>query len=115
MNLGIATTKISDIRLITRFIEPTEHLVELFAEKEPHHWQRQLLELYSLTKNAAENLNGLKICQLASGNLQVHSDELFGALESQGHEGADIVSSDGLIGFVSSDRIDQLAFQNPDF
>src|SRR5215510_10510165 len=115
MNLGIAATKLSDVRLITRIIEPAEHLVELFAEKEPHHRHGKPLKLHRLAENTTENLSGLGICQLASGNLQVHSDEFFGALESQSHKGANIVSSDGLIGFISADRVDQLAFQNPDF
>src|SRR5215510_6565935 len=105
MNLGIAPTKLSDVRLITRIIEPAEHLVKLSAEKEPHHRHRQPLKLHRLAKNTAENLSGLRIGQLASGNLQLHSDELFGALESQRHKGPYIVSSDGLIGFISADRV----------
>src|SRR5262245_10852785 len=102
MNLRVPATKLSDVRLIPRIIEPAEHLVEFFAEKEPHHRHGKPLKLHGLAKNTAENLSGLKIGQLASGNLQVHSDKLFGALESQGHKGANIVSGDGLIGFISA-------------
>src|SRR5262245_47890032 len=115
MNLGVSATKAGDVSLKARFIEPAEHLVELFAQEKAHHRQRKLLEFHRLAQNPTEDLGGLGIGQLASCNLQLQSDELFGALKSQGRESPDILRSDGLVRFVGANGIHQLPFQDSDF
>src|SRR6516225_4635687 len=115
MNVRVSATKASDVSLKTRLIEPAKHLVEFFAQNEPNHRHGKLPKLHWLAEDMTENLCRLGIGQLASRNLQLQSDELFGTLKSQSRDGADILRSDGLVRFVGADGIHQLPFQDSDF
>src|SRR5713226_4884637 len=114
MDFGICPTKTGDVRLISRFIEPAEHGVKLFTQDEPDEGHRKFLKLHRLAQDAAEDLGGLGVGQLAAGDLQLFSDEFGWALESQGYKRADVVCRYGLVRFVSPDGIGQLAFQEAD-
>src|SRR5712692_6592492 len=105
MNLRVLATKARNVSLEALVIEPAEHLIELLAQNESNDRHGKLFKLHWLSQDTAENFRGLGIGQLASGNLQFESDEIFGALESQGYEGTDIVGCDCLIRLVSTDGI----------
>src|SRR5262245_17957290 len=88
-DFGIAPAQARDVRLESRFVEPSEHLVELPAEEEPDHRQGQPAKLYGLAEDPAEDFRGLQVGQFAPCQLQFPSDELLRPFECEGHEAAD--------------------------
>src|SRR6266567_2841575 len=100
LNLGVFAPQFRDVCLEARLVEPAEHLVELLAEEKANHRHGELLEFHGLAQNSTEDLGGFGIGQLASGDFQLRSDELFGAVECQRYKRADVVAGEGLIGFV---------------
>src|SRR6516164_8782330 len=110
MNLWIAPAKAGNVRLEARFVEPAEHLVELFAHKESNDRHRESAKLYGPAHDPAKHFRGFNVRELAPGDLQLFPDEFRGTLECQGHKGADIVRRDGLIGLIAAKRICQLSF-----
>src|SRR5439155_10345586 len=111
----VSATKLGNVCLEAGLVEPAEHLVELFAQHEPNEQHWQLAKPHRFAQNAAENLGGFGIGQRAAGDLQLQADELARSLKGQGRKSADVVSGNRLIGLVSPDRIEQLAFENADF
>src|SRR5258708_7018590 len=112
VNFGIRPAKTGDVRLISSFIEPTEHGVKLFTQQDADEGQGKFLKLYRLAQHAAEDLGGLRVGQLAAGDLQLFSDEFSWAPESQRHERSDVVGGDGLVRLIRSDWGRQLALQD---
>src|SRR6516164_969113 len=110
MNLRISPAKAGDVRLEAGFVEPTKHLVELFAHKESNDRHRESAKLHGPAHYPTEHLSGFNVRELAPGDLQLFPDEFLWAFECQGHKGADIVRRDGLIGPVAAKRICQLSF-----
>src|SRR6516165_6954753 len=115
MDLRIRSAQTRNIRLVSSFIEPSEHRVKLLPQQQANDGKGNSLELYRLAQYAAENLRSLYVCQLASGNLQRLSNELARALERQGHERSNVIGRNRLVWLVSTDGICQLALQDSDF
>jgi len=113
VDLRVGSTKTGYISFKSRFIEPAEHHVKLFAQDEPNKGQGQLLKLHGLTQDATEDLGRLGIGQFAARDLQLFSNEFGRALESQGHKRSDVVGRDRLIGLVSADGSANLPFRIP--
>ena len=113
MHLGVPAAKVSYVRLKTFRIKPAEHPIEFFAQNQPDHRLGKLLELNRLPEHATEDLRSFGIGKLATGNLQIESDEFFRALKSQGRESADIVGCDCLIKLVGTDGVISLPFKIP--
>src|SRR5260370_13842995 len=86
-----------------------EHLQILLVR-----WDRHLYELHRLAKHAAEDFGGLRIGQLAAGDLQLQADEVLWALKSKRHESADIVGCNSLIWLVGSHKLHQASFEEFD-
>src|SRR5215831_12926328 len=70
LNLGVSPTKLRDVCLKARFIEPAEHLVELLAQEKPNRQHGQLLEFHGFAEDPTKYLRGLRIGQLAPRDLQ---------------------------------------------
>src|SRR6516165_1998083 len=81
MDLRIRSAQGRNVSLVSSFVEPSEHRIKLLAQQDPNDGKRKFLELYRLAQHTAENLRSFRICQLASGNLQLFSYELVWALE----------------------------------
>src|SRR6266446_37751 len=115
VNFGIRPAKTGDVRLISSFIEPTEHGVKLSAQNDADEGQGKFLKLHRLAQHAAEDLGGLRVGQLAAGDLQFFSDELSWPLECQSNERSDVVRRNGLVWLVTADGVHEFPFQKADF
>src|SRR5260221_13086546 len=111
MHLGVATTQFRDVRLEPFLIEPTVHLIVLFAQDASNHRHGKLLKLDRLAQDTTEDFGSLGIGQFASCNLQYLSNELCGAIKRQGYKGANIVDSDCLIRLFGTDGRPEISLQ----
>src|SRR5262249_34861774 len=115
MNFGVEAPQTGDVGLEARLVEPAKHLVELPAQEEPHEQHRQFPEVHRPAEDTTEDLRRLRISQLATGNLEFESDEVFWALKSQGGKGANVGGGDRLVWLVGADGVHKLPLQNADF
>jgi hypothetical protein len=95
-------------------IEPVEHLVEFLSEDDADDRKRQSPEFYRLTEHATEDLRRFAIGQLAAGNLERLSDEIPWTLKGERGERSDVIGGDRLKWLLGTNRVHQLAPQNPD-
>ena len=70
MNIGISAAKFLDVRPKTFLVEPTEHLVNFFAQEQSGNRHRNPLELYWLAEHTTEGIGGFWISKLAAGYLE---------------------------------------------
>src|SRR5215467_14678729 len=114
MHLGVAATQFRDVCLEPFLIEPAVHLIELFSQNTLNHRHGKLLKGDRLAKDTAEDLSSLLIGQFTSCNLQDLSAKLFRAIKRQGPKGTNIVDGDGLIWFIGTDSVHELALHHAD-
>ena len=70
MKLRVATAQFFDVSSKTFLIEPTEHLVKLFAQHDSNQRHRKLLKLNRFAKHTTEGFGGFGIGELAASYLK---------------------------------------------
>src|SRR6516162_252263 len=96
MKCGIFAPQLSDVCIEARTVEASEHLVELFAQKKPHHRHGKPLKFHWFAQHTTKHLGRLRVAQLAACDFQRGSDKLLGEQPSRGRRGgASYVASGG--------------------
>src|SRR5215471_17560876 len=88
-DLWVTALQFRNIGFEAGIVEPAEHLVKLFAEKEPHDRHRQLMKFHLFAGDAAEHLRGLDIRELAPCDLNFSPEEPLGAQKRERNKPAD--------------------------
>src|SRR3974377_2124934 len=110
MKRRVAHAKARDVCREAGFAKPAEHLVKLWAHKEPNDGHGKSAELDRPAEDTAKHFSGFEIVQFAPRDLQLSPNKFRGAVECQCHKGPDVIGCNGLVRFIAAQRISELPF-----
>jgi hypothetical protein len=95
-------------------VEPSEHLVKLFAQDQPHDRQGQSAKRAGLPRTRLKTPAAWRLVTSLPAISSATPRNSCGRSKTKGREPPNVLGRDGLIRLVGADRVPKRAFQNAD-